>query len=68
MTNRFLHCPFCADNIDATSVGNFTAFGVIVYCEHCESTFMVFEEDFWKKSHQGLCTKYAEPCDMEGTG
>ena len=69
MTNRYLHCPFCANNIDANS-GTYINFGLELHCDNCDTyfTLLMDMDDFYKKAHGGLCTKIQDPCDMEGTG
>jgi len=69
MTNKYLHCPFCANNLDANN-GNHINFGIELYCDHCETYFTILMDmdEFYEKAHRGLCTKIQNPCDMEGLG
>ena len=73
MTNRYIHCPFCANNLDFSydgkleHVSNRTE-AFIGYCKNCDSYFTLISDDLREKAHRGPCKDITEPCKMEGLG
>ena len=73
MTNPYIHCPFCCENIDTLCDAKHEYFGiteiVFVYeCPNCKNSYILIAEDLNGLAHGGHCLKYSEPCDMEGNG
>lgn len=71
MTNPYIHCPFCCNNIDVLCDANVEYREldyVFVTCENCKKSFTLIVKDINALAHRGPCIDIQKPCKEKGMG